>query len=95
MPQPGMLIQLDGSHHAWLEDRGGKFVLLLARGRCHQRRGQRRVLHRREHRRLLHAVEGLIESRGIPLALNNDRHAVFKHNARQPETAAEAAQFTR
>ena len=40
-------------------------------------------------------LEGPIESRGIPLALYNDRHAVFKHNARQPETAAEATQFTR
>ncbi|MXZ91539.1 MAG: helix-turn-helix domain-containing protein [Chloroflexi bacterium] len=30
MPQEGMLIQVDGSHHPWLEDRGPKFVLLLA-----------------------------------------------------------------
>ena len=30
MPQAGMLVQLDGSHHAWLEDRGPKFALLLA-----------------------------------------------------------------
>ena len=30
MPQEGMLIQVDGSDHAWLEDRGPKFVLLLA-----------------------------------------------------------------
>ena len=30
MPQAGMLVQLDGSHHAWLEDRGPKCVLLLA-----------------------------------------------------------------
>ena len=30
MPQAGMLVQLDGSHHAWLEDRGAKFALLLA-----------------------------------------------------------------
>ena len=30
MPQAGMLVQLDGSHHAWLEDRGPAFTLLLA-----------------------------------------------------------------
>ena len=29
------------------------------------------------------------------MALYSDRHAVFKHNARKPETAAEATQFTR
>ena len=40
-------------------------------------------------------LEGLIERWGIPLALYSDRHAVFKHNARKPETAAEATQFTR
>ena len=30
MPQEGMLLQVDGSHHPWLEDRGPRFVLLLA-----------------------------------------------------------------
>ena len=30
MPQEGMLIQVDGSPHPWLEDRADKFVLLLA-----------------------------------------------------------------
>ena len=30
MPQAGTLMQLDGSHHTWREDRGPKFTLLLA-----------------------------------------------------------------
>ena len=30
MPQEGMLLQIDGSHHRWLGDRGPRFVLLLA-----------------------------------------------------------------
>ena len=30
MPQEGMLVQIDGSHHPWLEERGPRFVLLLA-----------------------------------------------------------------
>ena len=29
MPQEGMLLQLDGSHHPWLEDRGPWLTLLL------------------------------------------------------------------
>ena len=61
MPQAGMLIQLYGSHHAWLEDRGPKFALLLA----------------------------------VDDATSAVVNAVFKHNARKPETAAEATQFTR
>ncbi len=30
MPREGMLLQVDGSHHAWLEQRGPRFCLLLA-----------------------------------------------------------------
>ena len=30
MPREGMLLQVDGSHHAWLEGRGPRFTLLLA-----------------------------------------------------------------
>ena len=29
MPQEGMPVQLDGSHHRWLEDRGPRFTPLL------------------------------------------------------------------
>ena len=30
MPQEGMLIQIDGSHHSWLEKRGPWLTLLVA-----------------------------------------------------------------
>ena len=30
MPQEGMLVQIDGSQHAWLEERGPKLALLIA-----------------------------------------------------------------
>ena len=30
MPQEGMLVQIDGSHHPWSEDRGPKLTLLVA-----------------------------------------------------------------
>ena len=30
MPQEGMLVQIDGSPHPWLEERGPRFVILLA-----------------------------------------------------------------
>ena len=94
MPQAGMLVQLDGSHHAWLEDRGPKFVLLLA---VDDATGAvvNAVFRTGEDTRGYFMLEGLIQRWGIPLALYSDRHAVFKHNARQPETAGEATQFTR
>ena len=95
MPQAGMLVQLDGSHHAWLEDRGPKFALLLAVDDATGvvvnavfRTGE-------DTRGYFMLLEGLIRCWGIPLALYSDRHAVFKHNARKPEMAAAATQFTR
>ena len=95
MPQAGMLIQLDGSHHAWLEDRGPKFVLLLAVDDATSAVVNAVFCVSENTAGYFTLLEGLIEGWGIPLALYSDRHAVFKHNARQPETAAAATQFTR
>ena len=95
MPQAGMLLQLDGSHHAWLEDRGPKFALLLAVDDATSAVVNAVFGISENTAGYFTLLEGLIESWGIPLALYSDRHAVFKHNARKPETAAEATQFTR
>ena len=38
MPQEGMLLQLDGSHHLWLEDRGSFADFVTGCGRCYRRR---------------------------------------------------------
>ena len=95
MPQAGMLIQLDGSHHAWLEDRSPKFALLLAVDDATSAVVNAVFCTGETTAGYFTLLEGLIEGSGIPLALYSDRHAVFKHNARQPETAAEATQFTR
>ena len=90
-----MLVQLDGGHHAWLEDRGPTFVLLLAVDDATG--GVVNAVFRtgEDTAGYFTLLEGLIHSWGIPLALYTDRQAVFKHNARKPETAAEAIQFTR
>ena len=95
MPQAGMLVQLDGSHHAWLEDRGPKFALLLAVDDTTSAVVNAVFCISENTAGYFTLLEGLIERWGIPLALYSDRHAVFKHNARKPETAAEATQFTR
>ena len=90
-----MLVQLDGSHHAWLEDRGPKFALLLAVDDATGTVANAVFRTGEDTRGYFMLLEGLIQRWGIPLALYSDRHAVFKHNARKPETAAEATQFTR
>ena len=90
-----MLVQLDGSHHAWLEDRGPKFALLLAVDDATSAVVNAVFCVSENTAGYFTLLEGLIEGWGMPLALYSDRHAVFKHNARKAETAAEATQFTR
>ena len=95
MPQEGMLIQVDGSPHPWLEERANKFVLLLvvddATGILAQA-----VFHTTEDTRgYLVLLEGLVRQWGIPLALYSDRHAAFKYNARQGPVLYESTQFGR
>ena len=95
MPQEGMLVQVDGSHHPWLEERGPKFVLLLA---VDDATGVvARVVFRpsEDTRGYLALLEGLIRQWGILLALYSDRHAAFKYDARQGSAQFESTQFAR
>ena len=78
-PQEGMLIQMDGSQHDWLEGRGPSFTLLLA---VDDATGTVPYAIFREQEGTIgyfQLIEGIIRRRGVPLALYTDRHAVFKH----------------
>lgn len=95
MPQEGMLIQVDGSPHPWLEERGPKFDLLLAVDDATGTVVQA-IFHPTEDTRgYLVLLEGLVRQWGIPLALYSDRHAAFKYNARQGPVLYESTQFAR
>ena len=93
MPQEGMLIQVDGSPHAWLEERADKFVLLLAVDDATGIVAQAVFHHTEDTRGYLVLLEGLVRQWGIPLALYSDRHAAFKYNARQGPVLYESTQF--
>ncbi len=95
MPQEGMLVQIDGSHHPWLEERGPRFVLLLAVDDATGAVAQALFRTGEDTRGYLMLLEGLIRQWGIPLALYSDRHAAFKHNARQVPVLTEPTQFAR
>jgi len=76
-PQIGMLVQIDGSHHDWLEGRGPKLTLLCA---LDDATGQILVALFRltedfeGYRQLLYE---LVTQHGIPLAVYSDRHTLF------------------
>ena len=95
MPQEGMLVQIDGSHHPWLEDRGPRFVLLLAVDDATGVMAQVVFRTAEDTRGYLALLEGMVRQWGIPLARYSDRHAAFKYDARQVPVLAETTQVAR
>ena len=95
MPQEGMLIQVDGSPHAWLGEQADKFDLLLAVDDATGTVAQAIFRPTEDTRGYLVLLEGLVLQWGIPLALYSDRHAAFKYNARQGPAQYESTQFAR
>ena len=79
MPQAGMLVQLDGSHHAWLEDRGPKFVLLLAVDDATGTVMAAWFCEQEDAHSYFLLVRGLVQRGGLPVAFYTDRHGVFRH----------------
>ena len=86
MPQEGMLVQIDGSHHPWLEDRGPKLTLLIAVDDATGTVAQAVFRTTEDTGGYLALLEGLIRQWRIPLY--SDRHAAFKYNARQKAVGA-------
>ena len=97
MPQEGMLLQIDGSHHAWLEERGPRFVLLLAVDDATGTVANAVFQPGEDTRGYFLLMEGVIRRYGIPLALYGDRHGVFKFagKPRHVQPPVEATQFSR
>ena len=86
-----MLLQVDGSHHAWLEQCGPRFALLLA---VDDATGA--VVHAlfrpaEDARGYFLLTEQVLRRSGIPLALYSDRHAVFRASAQQRVVSAREA----
>ena len=78
MPQEGMLLQLDGSHHLWLEDRGPWLTLLLAVDDATGTVPYALFQEQEDTRGYLSLLQGVIEREGVPMAVYTDGHAVFK-----------------
>ena len=95
MPQEGMLVQIDGSHHRWLGEGRPRFTLLLsvddATGTV-----PAALFCREEDTPSYFLLMGkLIQQRGIPLALYSDRHPVFKFTGDIDRYPAGPTQFAR
>ena len=95
MPQAGMLVQIDGSHHRWPEGRGPSFALLLAVDDATSTVPYALFQAEEDARGYLMLMEGLIQRHGIPLAVYSDRHAVFKHPGEPRQKLPGPTQFAR
>ena len=81
MPRKGMLTQLDGSHHRWLGGDGPQFALLFAVDAATGAVVNALFCDHEDSRSYFLLLRGLIQRRGLPLALYTDRHPVFKHRS--------------
>ena len=95
MPRQGMLIEMDGRHHPWLGDQALPFALLIAVDDATGTVVDAFFCEQEDAHSYFLLIQGLVQHLSVPVALYTDRHAVFKHNARPPETIAEATQFSR
>jgi transposase len=78
MPQEGMLLQLDGSPHAWLEDRGPELTLLLAIDDATGTAPYALFQEQEDTRGYFSLLQGVIEGPGVLLAVYTDGHSVFQ-----------------
>jgi len=77
-PQRGMLVQIDGSRHDWLEGRGAWMTLL---GAIDDATGE--VLgalfrEQEDTEGYFHLMEGVLSDYGVPVAIYHDGHTIFE-----------------
>ena len=77
-PQKGMLVQIDGSRHDWLEGRGTRMTLV---GAIDDATGE--VLHalfrpEEDTEGYFHLMERVVSDYGIPVAVYHDGHTIFE-----------------
>ena len=89
-PQEGMLLQIDGSRHDWLEGRGPYLVPSSVLWTTPQGRSPSPCSESSAHGYLLMLRE-IIDHHGVPLAYS-DRHGIFHRSTNEPETIAEQLQ---
>jgi len=88
-PQQGMLLQMDASHHDWLEGRGPRFCLV---GAIDDATGEvPHALFRPEEdtQGYFQLLEHIVATHGVPLAVYRDRHSIFESSPKRRESLEE------
>jgi hypothetical protein len=90
MPQEGVLVQIDGSYHNWLESRGPWLTLLLAVDDATGTIPWALFSEREDAKGYFRLLWGITQVRGVPLAVYTDRHSVFQPPHRHDESLEES-----
>jgi transposase len=77
-PQAGMLLQIDGSDHEWLEGRGPRLTLIAAIDDATNEVPYALFREQEDAAGYFLLVRHIAESHGLPLALYADRHTIFQ-----------------
>ncbi len=88
-PQEGMLLQIDGSQHDWLEGRGPYLTLIAAIDDATGTVAGAVFRDQEDTQGYFLMLRQVISANGVPLALYSDRHGIFQRSPREPETLEE------
>ena len=88
-PQEGMLLQVDGSRHDWLEGRGDYLTLVGAIDDATGTVPYALFREQEDAHGYFLLLQEIIQNKGIPLALYSDRHSIFVVNSKGPESLEE------
>jgi transposase len=81
-PEPGMLLQIDGSSHDWLEGRGPKLALLSAIDDATNEVPHALFREQEDAAGYFELMVGISQSQGLPQAVYADRHTIFQSPAK-------------
>ena len=88
-PQEGMLVQVDGSRHDWLEGRGPYLTLVGAIDGATGTVPFALFREQEDAQGYFLLLREIIGSKGIPLALYSDRHSIFQVNSKHGKSLEE------
>ena len=89
----GELVQIDGSPHAWFEDRGPYCTLIVFIDDATSRLMALRFFEAETTEAYLRTLRGYLDQYGRPVAVYSDKHSIFRVNLKDRE--GELTQFTR
>jgi hypothetical protein len=91
----GELVQIDGSEHAWFEDRGETCTLLAFVDDATSRLMQLRFVASESAFDYFRATRTYLEAHGKPVAFYSDKHGIFRVNAKDAIGGDRITQFAR